>query len=405
MCSTAVLEECKERAATIEKLQLDRQKALQEKNERELQRINLKLSHNIEILTLYADKVPANDPRVIAINETYKNLEALLERQSGTQNPITAYTPEETLAVKEVFSDFGGELYIKPSQRDAQNRPMFTALKVSGDLPWTSYWYPKRDKVLFDGASSPLAKFDQVLAAAGKQPGAAQLEAESYSPDAAEWEGLCDAWAMASITTKEPKAPLNFKGVDFSISDLKALTVKLFEGNKPKIYGRRYLGTSSTDGQIQDLRPDAFHKLVMTVLGKQNRPLSLDTDPGPEVWAEPMFEMSWTVTEDPQNKDAYLVSAWPRFITYRETSDDTLTTLSNARLRKYEYRLYVDKSNTNADGEYKVLYGEWINVSEASHPDIVFVPSRDLTPSNRVLSENLDILKELLTAANVLPVQ
>src|SRR5690606_16733934 len=103
-------------------------------------------------------------------------------------------------------------------------------------------------------------------------------ELDHYDSGVAGWEGLCDAWAMASILTSEPKRGVTLDGITFTTADLKAIAIKYYEGYKPRIFGRRYQGLAATDGLIQDLRPEAFHRLIEEFLGHQKKPLIIDEE-------------------------------------------------------------------------------------------------------------------------------
>jgi hypothetical protein len=162
--------------------------------------------------------------------------------------------------------------------------------------------------------------------------------------------------------------------VNFTPSDLKALTIKYFEGYKPKVYGRRYQGLAATDGLIQDLRPEAFHRLVEEYIGKQKKPIIIDEDPGPEIWSKPVFRMAINMMKDPEKPQAILVKAFPWMTRQRASVDNSTTSLaSDLAAPTYEYRLYYD-AKPGADGRLKIIAGEWIGASLNFHPDMVFLP-------------------------------
>ena len=403
LCAADMAATCEQLKSEIGLLNSQREQAMKERDYIQLQRKNLKLSYSYELLALYAKSPKSSAGDFASLNKTYANLKEILEYQIGMQLPIKPYSPGELAVVNEVFTDFG-DLYIKASPLDADSFPVNTIFAMTGQMPWSGYWFPKRDKTVFDGPNSPLGKLDQLLVKKGKAPGTVNWEKGHYDGNAAEWEGACDAWAIASIKTKEPQTAFTFNDINFSVADLKALATKLFEGNKSKIYGRRYYGDYRSDGEFQDIRPEAFHKIAQEIIGKNHEAMVIDTDPGPEVWAEPIYQMTFIVKEDPEIKDAFLVTAWPRFVVYRNSSSDTLTNpMMDTSAKKYEYRLFIDRKRANDRGEFKVISGEWLNESLEFHPDFVFIPSKDFTPTNKIIGENRDILIELLKAAKTLP--
>ncbi|MBC7658438.1 MAG: hypothetical protein H7249_01890 [Chitinophagaceae bacterium] len=334
----------------------------------------MQLNELMETLEAYK-KGNAN---ITPIHQRYEALRQIIEANNGVPGvgSKVIYQSAELAATREVMTDFG-ELKIDPKQiqeTGAAHLPL-TVYKVNdGVLPWSAYWYPKRSKELFDGDSSPLAKLDAYLKKNRVTSDTDGWEADHFDSKAAEWEGLCDAWAFAGTMTTEPKAAMTFNGINFSVSDLKALAIKYFEGYKPKIYGRRYLGTADTDGQIQDLRPEAFHRIVQQVIGVQQKAIIIDEDPGPEVWSKPLFRMSFRFTRDPDIANAILVDAYPWMVRQRpQVSDDLTTIQKDLAAPVYQYRLYLDPK-PEADGSLKVVAGEWINGSINAHPDMVFLP-------------------------------
>ncbi len=306
------------------------------------------------------------------------------------------YSDKEKAAVEKVFNDFG-PLYVGPTESQE--------VRIKGEMPWTGYWYPKRKDDLFRDEISPLAKLDNAARRSGIEIKSADWERNVYSPNDPEWTGLCDAWALASIQAPEPKTALRYQDVRFSISDQKALLVKKFEGSLPLVYGNRYFGTYESDGDIQDLRPEAFQRIVEVVIGERGLPIVVDDDPGPEVWSKPMYRMRWVVKQDPDNENAYLVTAYPLLVKSRNDVSDTLTQPQDMKAPVYEYRLFVDK-NDEKDGKYRVIYGEWIGVSLSEHPDMVFLPNPDpsaIRPINPEIAKAISVIDRIFSQGEAEP--
>ena len=311
------------------------------------------------------------------------------------------YQTQELLATREVFEDFG-ELSIDPSLISQPGENKIIVVKVpDAALPWSAFWYPKRGDQLFSGSESPMFKLDEYFRKFGLPKGAQEWETLNHNDGAADWEGLCDAWAVASILTREPKAKIREMGIDFLPSDLKAIAIKYFEGYASKVYGLRYQGSASTDGQIQDLRPEAFHKLVEVVIGQQQRPLIVDEDPGPEIWSKPLFRMSFSYTLDPKFENAILVKAFPWMIRQRSSVDENPTSVAaDLAAPKYEYRLFYERDTF----PLRIIGGEWIGASINSHPDMVFIPN---TPENSKqynsgVRQNNEQIRKLLVKVGML---
>jgi hypothetical protein len=339
-----------------------------------LYKAQLDLNELMEIRSVYQK----GTSDVTAIKDRYASLRQLLSANDGDASTMGAltYPKEEVAAVREVF-DALGELTIDPASVATTVNDKTKTITYSAQdagTPWAAYWYPRRNKSMYEAGDSPLRKLDQWLSSQGKNSKIVEWEENNFDGAAAEWEGLCDAWAMASITTPEPKKDVTIDGVTFTPSDLKALTIKYYEGYKPKIYGRRYQGLAATDGLIQDLRPEAFHRIVEEYLGKQKKPIIIDEDPGPEIWSKPVFRMAVNVMKDPNKPQALLVKAFPWMTRQRASVDNSATSLaSDLAAPTYEYRLYYD-AKSDANGRLKIIAGEWIGASLNFHPDMVFLP-------------------------------
>jgi hypothetical protein len=376
------------------------------------------LAESGDINALYVAQLDLNELReihdsylkgridIISIQERYQSLRQILANNEGSEPPAISYQKEEADAVREVFEAFG-ELTIDPTivaDDPADRSKSVTYSTQEGGTPWAAYWYPKRGKELFEGANAPLARLDAWLAKQGLTSQSVGWEAERYDSSVAGWEGLCDAWAMASILTSEPKRGVAFDGVTFTTTDLKAIAIKYYEGYKPRIFGRRYQGLAATDGLIQDLRPEAFHRLVEEFLGHQKKPLIIDEEPGPEIWSKPLFRMAFSIHRDPHIKQALIVKAFPWMIRQRPEPSGSATSLAtDLAAPAYEYRLYHDVKPT-ADGRLKIIAGEWLGASVNFHPDMVFLPNglENKDQPNPEINRNGDAIRRLLVQAGMI---
>ncbi len=364
----------------------------------------IQLNELMEIREAYRQGEGNIDP----IHQRYEALKTLIAANSAIPDAgyKLTYATQELAATREVLNDFG-ELTLDPADiQEVGAAPVKTTIYKIADqnIPWSAYWYPKRDNQLFNGDQAPLSKLDGYFMTNNIQSQSAQWEKDHFDPNAAEWEGLCDSWALASTMTREPTQIFVANGVYFSPSDLKAIAIKYFEGYGPKVYGRRYQGSASTDGQIQDLRPEAFHKLVEQIVGVQQKPLIVDEDPGPEVWSKPLFRMSFKFTRDPEFKDAVLVKAYPWMTRQRaDVSDSPTNVVGDLAAPLYEYRLFHEPK-VGVDGRYKVIAGEWIGASINFHPDMVYLPGSAVNGNqgNPELRKNHEEIRKLLVKAGML---
>ncbi len=304
-----------------------------------------------------------------------------------------SYHPKALGAVKKVFADFG-DLYVNLT-KDVQGEVSYQDFRV--DRPWSGYWYPFYDRSLYEGDSSPLRKFDRVLAALGfVDSNIALSEQAKYSgfhPDS--WEGFCDGWSISSMLLKEPSDVLTVAEVKFSIADQKALAVFAHIGYPYTTYGLKYTGDAASDGTFQDIYPEAFHRLVTKVLGEEKIPLIIDETPGVQVWNKPIYRYRWKIEQDLQKDYAFVVTAYPWLVKERWQANDIPTSMNDVIAPLYRYRLFVDKK-IQRDGLYKVVAGEWIEDSFENHPGSVKYVKIGQQPrsANEIFNKYIEVYKK-----------
>lgn len=265
--------------------------------------------------------------------------------------------------------------------------PIESALFTAETRPWSSWWFPRVDRDLFDDGlgTSPLEKYDYVRSAlTGRPSRAAALERDAYDPARPRWEGLCDAWAIAATIFPEPAAPRSLKlpggpVVTFSVGDQKALLMKTVDAVSPedlKVYGQRFTG--GADGWIfPDLFPQELHRYVEKQLIERKQAFVMDHDPGAEVWSEPVYKANYRIAAVPGEPDAVFVQLWLYFagpLAARERKDEPgLREL----VREYDYYLYGKRDGA---GNLVVDSGAWAKGdlvdSRRDHPDFVYAAAR-----------------------------
>jgi len=255
--------------------------------------------------------------------------------------------------------------------------------------PWSSWWYPKFEDTLFraEKGLSVLDKYDLYRDALFKvrRPegiGAAAFEKRKFNPASLSWEGLCDAWSMASILAPEPKQSRTVRVGSathtFSVGDQKALILKTYEGildSETRIYGQKFTG--SFDGWIQpDVFPDQFHRFVEAQLFERKQAFVMDHDAGIEIWNVPVFRANYSLSPVPGRDDAVQVRMW--LYSASSTKKDEMDFVGTKEtIREYHYILF---GKMQATGKLAVHSGVWIKGpngidSRKDHPDyFVTVP-------------------------------
>lgn len=316
------------------------------------------------------------------------------EGDTGMQTP-GLYHPLVLKEVLKVYKDYG-KLYIRETV-DKNNKVKLEQVQ-SKKIPWSGYWYPFSNNELYKGEKSPLAKFDKVVKNnGGLSQSRSYQEKITNGLGSTSWEGLCDAWAIAAVVASEPQKGLTVGSLTFGISDLKALLTFSHLKYPYKQYGISYRGDAETDGTYQDIKPEAFHQVVTSVLGKEKRAVVIDDMAGVQVWNKPLYRYRWKIVKDPEVKDAFLVRAYPWLVKERSSETDLLTNGKDTIAPIYDYRLYVDKENKR-DGKYLVIAGEWIKNSYRDHPDNIKVPHKkgDLGSHNSEFNKNIEFFKRYL---------
>ena len=301
--------------------------------------------------------------------------------RSGSQDFATLFNLPALTAVTSEF----GLTVIK-----THNFPFTSSLAIANVVPWSSWWYPKKENFLYHDAngdfSSPLTKYDELRRERSQSSdsdddsaephSAAEFEAKNANPNDLSWEGLCDAWALASIASPESKHPvvMNENGVRirFEISDLKALLLKTYEAvddSQLKYYGQKFTGDAN--GWIfPDIFPDQFHRFLEIQLFQNKQAFVMDHDPGVEVWNVPVYKANYTMSSIPNQPDSVFVRAW-LFSAESVHPNEKEFVGTKLAIREYDYVLTGSRSD---NGDLTITSGYWVVGptgvdSRADHPD------------------------------------
>lgn len=260
--------------------------------------------------------------------------------------------------------------------------PIRSELAQANVKPWSSWWFPKKDPYLFtdsENGLSPLRKYDMIRRARDRNAASARIEEQqAYNSNASAWEGLCDAWAIASISMPEPVHPVSFRvegrDVTFNVGDLKALILKTYEAAEDsglKYYGQKFTGDSQ--GWIYpDLFPEQFHRFVEMELFKNKRAFVMDHDPGFQVWNVPVYKANYLIEAIPNQPDDVFVRMWVYSATSTESNEKSFVGTKET-MREYDYVL---SGKRNANGDLVIQSGYWVKGptgvdSRKDHPDYV----------------------------------
>lgn len=271
----------------------------------------------------------------------------------------------------------------------------------SKTIPWSSSYFPARDTYLFQGTPetpSPLEKYDAfVKKAHNEEPGAARYQREKlYDPDAAGWEGLCNAWSVASTMEPQPKKEVERAGIKFGVGDLKALLILTYEYLDGLLeFGQRF-NAAGPEEEFDDIYPDQFHRLIQAELFEKGRPFVMDKEPGIQVWNMPVWQVKFNILRDRSEPTtlhvkARLTAASP-FI--EERGYDYVGTLPIEYI--YTYDLH---GKVRDDGALEVESGEWTGESRRYHPDFMTVLPTEKSRKSYNVKLNNAYVEEILGAS------
>lgn len=221
------------------------------------------------------------------------------------------------------------------------------------------------------------------------------------SPDAKDYEGLCDGWAATAIQFAEP-APVEVINPDgitipFGSSDVKALMAFDVSINfEPGTMKSRFIGgycKAPWGMRLQtpncaDVNAGAFHVVLANQIGIKKESFVVDVEATKETWNQPVYGYEFEVRnrevveggyaytihgkmmyaeDDPEAEDYHRVFNW----------EPTIGTINfMTEVMEVDYILEV-----NAAGS--ITGGTWLGESKTKHPDLFWLPTAkiEFTPA------------------------
>ena len=214
------------------------------------------------------------------------------------------------------------------------------------------------------------------------------------------WWGLCHAWATASLLHPEPRHAVQYNGVTFAVSDLKALLTLVYNTSRTKqISGRcerdkRDLPADRAERPLEadcrDSNPGTYHLMLANYVGLDRRSFVEDRSIDRDVWNQPirayhvrkMHEISARKasrvlgvrhTDYPYNGRATRFAYVQTQVDFVREATAEIDGYLGDRIDKftfsdvYEYVLELD-----AQGQ--IIGGEWAGRSKLNHPDFMWLP-------------------------------
>ncbi|MBF0300573.1 MAG: hypothetical protein HQK51_17800 [Oligoflexia bacterium] len=228
------------------------------------------------------------------------------------------------------------------------------------------------------------------------------------------WEGLCHAWAPATMQFNNPKpiTVVNKDGISikFGSSDLKALLTYFLHSTKSKTYflGSRCelsfdeLKTKVANGEMSeeemyeqmnspecaDTNAGAFHIALVNQIGLKNEGFVVDVTRDAEVWNQPVYAFRTKIISTSEGSSEGAAPNTVKEVTV-ETEMDYISEIKQTwnyieSHNSVETKIYKYRLELNAEG--KIIGGEWLDenrldfIWKSDRPDFqgFFAPLKDL---------------------------
>jgi len=316
-----------------------------------------------------------------------------------------------------------------PDRFDPSYQTHFGTLPISGSLPpeevpWSDTYWPNNESGIAHRWNSKEPKDFTYIPPSRTEVARMTLEqmaelspAEKYdlflgdysyktvravrartSPEAEDWNGICNGWAQAAIFHREP-APVTLTNPDgiavpFGSSDVKGLLSYFYAKRKPSTViqlGRRAGSFSRifNPGAYKDVNAGAFHIVVTNQIGIKKIAFIGDLDSGTKVWNYPIYAYTSMVlaqggpaeTSAPGTVHRLMVETTVQVSSDEEDPQwDPIMGTDKFTFIEDTYRYWLE-----LDGLGNIIGGEWRN---NNHPDYLWISKKmDFTGPYQKLGE------------------
>ena len=246
------------------------------------------------------------------------------------------------------------------------------------------------------------------------------------------WWGLCHAWAPAAILEPEPAKSVTYNGVEFTVSDIKALLITQHDKSSSVMLGNRCnvkeverddVGRAIPE-ECRDTNPGSWHVVAVNMLAMQKRAFAMDRTYDYQVWNQPV--LGFKVKEQREVPEAEAMELLgragkkytevfnsPNAVKWAYVSMDMkyITEAANhvegsLTSDRSQYDRYVRSDNyryiVEIDKDGQVVGGEWLPNVRA-YPDFLWLPLTGNGGNPKVSTAKVKMLLELSRQADVPP--
>jgi hypothetical protein len=222
------------------------------------------------------------------------------------------------------------------------------------------------------------------------------------------WWGLCHAWTPAALIEDEPTNTIEYEGVTFYPSDLKALMITVYDSSKAVVIGGRCKTRKverDTNGRIldancRDTNAGTFHVIAANFLGRFQTGFAEDRTYDGEVWNQPVYAYNVDTLKEVEEQKAIeltqLDGSGGEKYAFNEDAKrwaEVVTTVQyvveshpsrEAMLPNFQGYLRTDTYHylLEMDGDGKIIGGEWLNADAegprggiSGQPDFLWYPT------------------------------
>jgi hypothetical protein len=266
----------------------------------------------------------------------------------------------------------------------------FSASVTQKKMPFNGFWWSNEGVPMATGGNSPLGSYDAyVTARSGKNPNTVGWENLNHSDTTTAWGGHCNGWAASSVLYPEPTHTLYDSLTHTMITPYaqKGMLAEAAFCLNDAFYGTRYNGPK---GDLLDIYPDLFHKVLIYYLGTLGKPVAMDYERGIEIDNNVITGYQFQIVKiaSTDSTQTFHVNAALTVAQYDIEQRDSLGAVSTYQ-KNYSYTLITD-------GKGMIQSGKWDLASD--NPDFLWVPlsmSENCSPRNPNL--NLETVDQILT--------
>ncbi|MFH1529433.1 MAG: proprotein convertase P-domain-containing protein [Pseudomonadota bacterium] len=204
------------------------------------------------------------------------------------------------------------------------------------------------------------------------------------------WWGLCHAWVPAAILAAEPQHDVTINGVTFTVSDIKALLIAMYDRSAAHMLGgrcndfelERDEAGRPLNEDCRDTNAGSFHVVITNMLGKMKRAFAEDRTIGYQVWNQPI--LGYQITKDQELTEAEVMTKLGH---PGEKFHDIFNSKNAVKWVYFEMNVdYLSESSADVDGPLIPNIGTYTNTDHYKY--IVEIDKDDLIVGGEWVSYN-----------------